>query len=349
MVGFYPVASEIHTIASNRVVLGNIRIELSRFLFEFVRRDSAMNLLVIGGTKFIGRTVVERARELGHEVAIFHRGETEPDDLVDVLHVHGDHLAIADSLDQLKAFGPDAVVDTTQGEAATTQAVVDALTGVVERYVLVSSMDVYRVYGLIHNTEPGPPQPMPVSETAELRTLPGADHTEEVDNLLAEAAALEQTGLSTTVARLPAVFGPRDYQRRVGFQLEAMDESPTEVKMTPRRANFRWTWGFVQNIADMLLELAADRRAGNRIYNLGYSEAASNAEMFKMIAEEAGWNGDLVVEDDGSSDGSNLLQDWIADTSKFRRDFDYTERFSIEEAFRMTVESVLLGGSGEHD
>ncbi len=308
-----------------------------------------MKLLVFDGTKFIGRAVVERALELGHEVAVYHRGETEPDDMPAILHIHGDNIDVADNIDEIKAFGADAVIDTTQFDTQRTQAVVDALTGVIERYVLVSSMDVYRVYGLINNTEPGPPQPMPVAETAELRILPGADHTVDVDNLFAEAAALEQSGLDATVARLPAVFGPRDYQRRVDLLVEEMADSLTEVKMTPRSANFRWTWGYVKNIADMLLILAGDRRNGNRIYNLGYPEAASNLEMFKMIAEAADWQGEVVVEDDGSPDGANLIKDWIADTSKFRRDFNYTERFSIEEAFKFTAEHVLRNGGADYD
>ncbi len=308
-----------------------------------------MNLLVVGGTKFIGRAVVERAVELGHKVAVYHRGQTEPEGMSDVLHIHGDNLDIADHIEQIRAFAPDAAIDTTQAETERTQAVVDSLTGVVDRYVLVSSMDVYRVYGLIHNTEPGPPQPMPVSEMAELRTRPGADHTDEVDNLFAERVVLGQDELSSTVARLPAVFGPGDYQRRVGTQVEEMSRAVDELFMTPKRANFRWSWGYVENIADMLLLLAADKRPANEIYNLGYANAASNAEMSELISDAFGWGGTLVTQDDGSTDGANLLQDWTADTSKFRRDFDYTERYSMREAFKLTIESINRGVSTETD
>ena len=166
-----------------------------------------MNLLVIGGTKFIGRAVVERAVELGHEVAIFHRGETEPEDLVDVLHIHGDNLEIADCIDAIKSFEPDAVVDTTQGEAARTQAVVDALTGVVDRYVLVSSIDVYLAYGRLHLTEPGPHVAVPITEESELRTLPGLGHTEEIDNLYIEIVGLAQNELPVTITRLRECSG----------------------------------------------------------------------------------------------------------------------------------------------
>jgi 2'-hydroxyisoflavone reductase len=49
-----------------------------------------MDVLVIGGTQFVGRAIVEGAAALGHDVTVFHRGESEPDDLPPVHHLHGD-------------------------------------------------------------------------------------------------------------------------------------------------------------------------------------------------------------------------------------------------------------------
>ncbi|MEA2555303.1 MAG: hypothetical protein QOI60_634, partial [Actinomycetota bacterium] len=40
-----------------------------------------MDLLVIGGTEFVGRAIVEEAVALGYDVTVFHRGQSEPDDL----------------------------------------------------------------------------------------------------------------------------------------------------------------------------------------------------------------------------------------------------------------------------
>lgn len=201
-----------------------------------------MNLFVIGGTRFIGRAVVERAVELGHKVAVYHRGESEPEGLPDVPHIHGDHLDIHDHIDQIREFAPDAAVDTTQGTAAGTQSVVDALTGLVSRYVLVSSKDVYLAYGRLHRTEPGPLVKSPIDEHSPLRTKPGFGHTDEIDNLHIERVALGQNDLSTTITRLPGVFGPFDYQRRVGEMIDRLINSEDELRLHPLRANFLWTW-----------------------------------------------------------------------------------------------------------
>lgn len=309
-----------------------------------------MKLLMFGGTKFIGRAVVERALELGHEVAVFHRGETEPEGMPEILHIHGDNTDVGDHINAIKAFGPDAVIDTTQFDTPRTQAAVDALTGLVDRYVLTSSMDVYMAYGRLHRTEPGRYQPVPISEEGELRTLPGFGLTEDTDNLHIERVGLGQDKLPVTVARLPAVFGPRDYQRRIGNVIDRLRESKTESRIYPTYANFRWTWGYVENIADMLIECAMDRRPGNRVYNLGYPGGVTFVELREAVGKAIGWTGEILVTEEGTEEPEqDFTQHWIADTSKFRNDFGYSERISIKEALKLTIESVKRDGSDEHD
>ena len=162
-----------------------------------------MNLLIIGGTAFFGPPIVRRAIEGGHRVLVYHRGSHEYDHGPDVPHLHGTTLEIGKHRDAIKEFAPDAVIDTTQFMAETTESVIDAISGVSDRYVVVSSGDVYRAYGVLHRTEPGPLQPMPVDETAELRTKQGFDNvaTEFEDNLYTEQAALGQSRVAATILR----------------------------------------------------------------------------------------------------------------------------------------------------
>jgi nucleoside-diphosphate-sugar epimerase len=283
-------------------------------------------------------------------VGVYHRGETEPEDLVDVLHIHGDNIDVADQLDTIKEFGPDAVIDTTQFDTPRTQAVVDALTGVVDRYVLVSSMDVYMAYGRLHKTEPGPYPESPRTEESKLRTKPGFGHTEEIGNLHIERVALGQDALDVTITRLPAVFGLHDYQRRAGEMIDKLRESGNELRLHPSYADFHWTWGYVENIADMLIECALDRRPGTRIYNLGYPEALSFMEMHELVARLIDWKGRIIATEETTEvPKQDFGQQWGSDTSKFRRDFDYTERYSIEKAFKLTIDSVQRSGTDEHD
>ena len=68
-----------------------------------------MKILAVGGTRFFGRAFVEEAVRRGHEVSVFHRGESEPADLPDVEHLHGDRK---DGLELLAGRTWDAVLDT---------------------------------------------------------------------------------------------------------------------------------------------------------------------------------------------------------------------------------------------
>jgi 2'-hydroxyisoflavone reductase len=120
-----------------------------------------MRLLVIGGTEFVGRHIVEAAVAAGHDVTVFHRGRTEPGDLPSVEHVHGDRDG---DLGALAGRSFDAVVDVCGYQPRVVRLSVGALADAVERYCFISSESVY--------AEPLPPV---VTEDAPLATLGAAE------------------------------------------------------------------------------------------------------------------------------------------------------------------------------
>ena len=69
-----------------------------------------MRLLVLGGTKFLGRAIAERALVRGHELTLFTRGQTNPDLFPEAEHLHGDRDG---GLAPLEGRRWDAVIDTS--------------------------------------------------------------------------------------------------------------------------------------------------------------------------------------------------------------------------------------------
>ncbi|MFI9254238.1 NAD-dependent epimerase/dehydratase family protein [Streptomyces sp. NPDC053069] len=101
-----------------------------------------MRLLVLGGTEFVGRAVVEAALGRGWEVTVFHRGRHQPPP--GVRSLHGDRTA-PDGLAALAADTGtwDAVVDTWSAGPRAVLAAARLLRGRAARYVYVSSRSVY--------------------------------------------------------------------------------------------------------------------------------------------------------------------------------------------------------------
>ena len=99
-----------------------------------------MRLLVLGGTKFLGRHVVAHALADGHEVTTFTRGQTNPGLFPDVEHLLGDRDG---GLDALAGREWDGVVDTSGYVPRVVRQSTELLRDAVERYVFVSSISVY--------------------------------------------------------------------------------------------------------------------------------------------------------------------------------------------------------------
>jgi 2'-hydroxyisoflavone reductase len=99
-----------------------------------------MKLLVLGGTKFLGRHAVEAALAGGHDVTIFTRGHTNPELFPEVEHLQGDRDG---DLDVLNGDAWDGVVDTSGYVPRVVRQSAELLRDRVKRYVFVSSISVY--------------------------------------------------------------------------------------------------------------------------------------------------------------------------------------------------------------
>ncbi|HEX8149031.1 MAG TPA: NAD-dependent epimerase/dehydratase family protein, partial [Pyrinomonadaceae bacterium] len=100
-----------------------------------------MKLLILGGTKFVGRHLVENALGRGHEVTLFNRGRLNPELFPGVEKLCGDRDG---GLDALRGGRWDAVVDTSGFLPRVVRDSARLLGAVVEHYTFVSSISAYR-------------------------------------------------------------------------------------------------------------------------------------------------------------------------------------------------------------
>jgi 2'-hydroxyisoflavone reductase len=99
-----------------------------------------MHILIMGGTKFVGRHVVEVALRRGHEVSIFNRGLQNPGLFPEVEQLKGDRNG---DLESLRGRRFDAVIDTSAYRPAHVESLLAALAEPPSHYTLVSTQSVY--------------------------------------------------------------------------------------------------------------------------------------------------------------------------------------------------------------
>lgn len=312
-----------------------------------------MRVLVIGGTNFIGPHVVTALHRQGHEVTVYHRGLHEPELPTAVRHIHSPRASIPvfHFPSSLSDPAPDVVLHMFPVGEDDARAAVARFLGVARRIVALSSGDVYRAYGRLLGTEPGPPDPIPIDENAPLRetlfpyrqSASGpADWTYHYEKILAERALLASR-LPATVLRLPAVYGPGDPYRRLRPFIKRMDDHRPTIVLEDTQARWRWTHGYVEDVAQAIALAVADERAAGRVYNIGEAKVPTMAERVREIGQVAGWNG-TVVPLSAERLPSHLRapyqprQDLVVDTRRVRSELGFGESVSSEEGLRRTIE-----------
>jgi 2'-hydroxyisoflavone reductase len=166
-----------------------------------------MRLLVLGGTRFLGRHVATAALERGHEVATFTRGVSgEPPEGARPLHGDRDDPAALPAA--LAGWRPDLVVDTSCQTRTAAGNAAEALPGV-SGYAFVSSLNAYR------NWPPGP-----VGAEDGEPTWDTEDDDYGPNKAAAERILGSVLGDRLLTARAGLIVGPFDPLYRLGWWLD---------------------------------------------------------------------------------------------------------------------------------
>jgi nucleoside-diphosphate-sugar epimerase len=275
-----------------------------------------MRCLIIGGTRIIGPYVVRQLLLHGWEVAVLHRGIHLALLPANVQRITDESAGIPVLRVPTAAqrFEPDVVLHMIAMGERDAEAAMTAFAGRARRIVVLSSGDVYRAYGRFLGTEPGPIEPTPLSEEAPLRehlfpyreSAPSADDLKYwYDKILVETVVRSRSEFPGTVLRLPKVYGPQenaDLATVYGFRCQPQ---------------WRWTHGFVENVAKAIAVAVCDPRAANSVFNVGEAHTPTMAERLMRLPERQ-----VALAKD---DGKNFAQDIAYDTSKIRRELGYGE------------------------
>jgi nucleoside-diphosphate-sugar epimerase len=316
-----------------------------------------MRILLLGGTRFIGPPVLRRLVDGGHEVTVFHRGQTEGRLPEAVRHLHGDLHQLEDHRPAFAALSPEVVVHMLAMRAQDGWSFVRTFAGLAARSVVLSSQDVYRAYDRLRGKEPGPPDAVPLTESSPLRgrlfpyrdePFPGTEdparrrEIDEYDKILVERIVLTQPELPAAVLRLPMVVGPLDPQHRTFGYLKRMDDGRPAILLDERAATWRTSRGLVENVAQAIALAATAAPARSTVYNVADADALTEAEWVAAVGRAAGWSGTvrtLPVERLPAHlrSDTDFAQHWVTDTTRIRAELGYAEVLGLDAGLAETV------------
>jgi 2'-hydroxyisoflavone reductase len=209
-----------------------------------------VRLLVLGGTEFLGRALVEAALACGEQVTIFTRGRTNPELFPDVDRRTGDRDG---DLGALEEGEWDAVVDTSGYVPRVVRASCELLAPRVQRYAFVSSISAYADFAA------------PLDEDSPLAGLdePDAEDVEQAYGPL--KAACEQVvrdvfGPRALVVRPGLIVGPHDPTGRFTYWVERLARGGDVIAPGPRARGVQFI--DVRDLAEWILLMVEEGHGG---------------------------------------------------------------------------------------
>ena len=210
-----------------------------------------MKILIIGGTRFLGRHLVESALARGHEVTLFNRGKSNPDLFKQVQTIRGDREK---DLDQISGKY-DAVIDTCGYFPRIVRMSAEALKGKARSYVFISSISVYAGFSKIGINES---DPVGKIEDETIEEITGESYGPL--KALCENAVQDIFGEQALIVRPGLIVGPHDPTDRFTYW-------PVRVArggdvLTPEKPDVPIQIIDVRDLSDFVIELLQQNEFG---------------------------------------------------------------------------------------
>ncbi len=206
-----------------------------------------MKLLILGGTQFVGRHIVEAALARGHDVTTFHRGKTNPGLFSEAREVLGDRDG---GLGLLRGGMWDAVIDVNGYVPRLVRDSVRLLASLADRYIFISTLSVL--------ADPSVPHQVESARRAAFERISTEVITKETYGPLKAACEnvveVEAAGKSA-ILRPGFIVGPWDHTGRFNFWLRRVSEggdmlAPGEPGAPVQFIDARDLAGFVLLVAE---------------------------------------------------------------------------------------------------
>ncbi|WP_103562181.1 NAD-dependent epimerase/dehydratase family protein [Actinomadura rubteroloni] len=242
-----------------------------------------MKVLVLGGTHFVGRAIVETALARGHDVTTLNRGRDHAITPKSVTRLIADRTD-RDALHAAVTDGTwDVVLDTWSGAPRVVQDSARLLADRVDIYGYVSSISVYR-------------WPIPSGSDEDTAVVDGDPDNDNQDDYAAakrsgELAVDSTFGKRSLVARAGLILGPYENIGRLPWWLRRIQRGGAVV--APGEPGQHVQYIDVRDLAEWMLA-AAERRVGGTFNVAGPADRTTMDEILRTAIDVTGSNARLV-------------------------------------------------------
>jgi nucleoside-diphosphate-sugar epimerase len=244
-----------------------------------------MQIVIIGGTRRCGPYLVEELLDKGHSVLCYHRGQHNISFSDRAKRLHGDRRDYPRFKEQMAGIEADIVIDMMAADDKDVRAVVEAFSGRIERYICISSFEVYECFEAAWKHLPSF-QPVPIPEDAPKRTnLNLYGEGPRYDKILVEREAQQANDrgdFPTTILRWPALYGPRDETPREWYYVQQALDGRTQIAV-PDGGQALYARGYFENMAHTAALAVENDVANGQAYNCADSLALSLKQIVELI------------------------------------------------------------------
>jgi nucleoside-diphosphate-sugar epimerase len=249
-----------------------------------------MKILIIGGTSFFGKEIVELALDAGHEVTIFSRGNARPDFWSKINHITGDRNDVVDFANKLSDKHFDAVIDNI---AFNRDHVVNTLTALednIGRYILTSTTAVYIGAGPFDQPLRENDVRYDLPENPQLATFPEPTSAGMVSyatgKIAAERALVSQQRVPYTIIRPHIVVGPEDNHGRLQFFCQRLTDGKPLMLINGGVQSVQFV--FSRDLARTYLLALDSTNAVNQVYTITGNKTCRLIEWVELLANYLG-------------------------------------------------------------
>ncbi len=306
---------------------------------------STSRLLVLGGTQFIGRALVEEiiASRPDLDVTLFNRGQSNPTLFPDLKKISGDRET--SDIEKILAQDWDYIIDVNGYYPNSIEALLPKLRGKVGRYVYVSTVSVYDVDAYMGKPNALVSEDYPMLACSSEQRLGDWSKCYGEKKAECERVILANDWLDTIILRPSIVYGKYDYTERYYYWLQRVQ---TRSKIViPDNGNERGNLTFVNDLVSLLigaLSLTDHRTTYNAVthhintlrdkINIIADVMNKSPELVSISKEQLGENGIAKQSDFPCSFGGDML---IYDISKTQKDFQIAFT-SYRDSVSQTIE-----------